>query len=147
MRSSSGMTKFMTRYLLHGMLRFTKITRTIQQGAMAICNLITDEKYKGKLASGLQPYSIANYCSSLYPVYMFLSKSVIFVDFPSPVLPIPSWDQGWISNLYHHSCHFCWWSLFKWIPVLTWSYLSLQNFDLIFHQQWNNSSVWNQHYG
>jgi len=47
MRSASGAQKFFCRYILHGMLRFAKITRTVNQGAMAICNLATDEKLKG----------------------------------------------------------------------------------------------------
>eukprot|EP00918_Siedleckia_nematoides_P024012 GHVU01051773.1.p1 GENE.GHVU01051773.1~~GHVU01051773.1.p1 ORF type:complete len:410 (+),score=109.43 GHVU01051773.1:88-1317(+) len=45
-RNSGGMQKFFNRWVLHGMLRFTKITRSVQQGAMAVCNLATDEKYK-----------------------------------------------------------------------------------------------------
>jgi len=40
--------KFFSRYILHGMLRFAKITRSVQQGASAICTLVTDEKFKGE---------------------------------------------------------------------------------------------------
>jgi len=31
------------------MLRFTKMTRTIPQGAQFICSVATDDKYKGTL--------------------------------------------------------------------------------------------------
>jgi NAD(P)-dependent dehydrogenase (short-subunit alcohol dehydrogenase family) len=48
MRSASGAQKFFARVVLHHMLRFTKATRTVQQGAQAIANLVTEEKYKGK---------------------------------------------------------------------------------------------------
>ena len=47
MRSAGGMQKFVNRYILHGLLRFTKKTRTVQQGAAAVCALVTDEKFKG----------------------------------------------------------------------------------------------------
>jgi len=47
MRSAGGVQKFVNRYILHGLLRFTKTTRTVQQGATAVCALITDDKYKG----------------------------------------------------------------------------------------------------
>jgi len=47
MRNASGTQKFINRYILHGMLRFTKMTRSVAQGAQAICNLITEEKWKG----------------------------------------------------------------------------------------------------
>jgi len=45
MRNASGMQKFFNRYVL----RFVKLpsTRTIHQGAQAIINVATDEKYKG----------------------------------------------------------------------------------------------------
>ena len=33
---------------MHGLLRFTKMTRSVQQGAQAIASVATDEKYKGK---------------------------------------------------------------------------------------------------
>ena len=46
-RNAGAAQKFFLRYILHGMLRFTKITRTVQQGGQAICNLVTDEKFKG----------------------------------------------------------------------------------------------------
>ena len=51
MRNASGMQKFLTRYIMHGMLRFTKMTRSIAQGAQAIIALATDDKYKGKCYS------------------------------------------------------------------------------------------------
>jgi hypothetical protein len=47
MRNSSGMQKFFTRYIMHGVLRFAKMTRTIAQGGQAIITLATDDKYKG----------------------------------------------------------------------------------------------------
>lgn len=47
MRSATGVQKFFARYVLHGMLRFAKLTRTVVQGATAIANLATDEKFKG----------------------------------------------------------------------------------------------------
>jgi len=46
MRSVSGPTKFYCRYVLHGMLRFRKITRTVQQAANSICAIALDEKFK-----------------------------------------------------------------------------------------------------
>ena len=46
-RNLSGANKFLYRYVLHGMLRFIKMTKTIAQGGQAICNIVTDEKYKG----------------------------------------------------------------------------------------------------
>lgn len=45
-RNSSGARKFLSRYIYHGFLRFTKMTRTIAQGAASISALATDEKYK-----------------------------------------------------------------------------------------------------
>lgn len=45
-RVMSRAQKFFSRYILHGMLRFAKITRSVQQGASAICTLVTDEKFK-----------------------------------------------------------------------------------------------------
>ena len=33
---------------MHGMLRFTKVTRSVQQGANAVVALATDEKFKGE---------------------------------------------------------------------------------------------------
>jgi light-dependent protochlorophyllide reductase len=45
-RVMSRAQKFFSRYILHGMLRFAKITRSVQQGASAICTLVTEEKYK-----------------------------------------------------------------------------------------------------
>lgn len=47
MRSASSAQKFYCRYILHGMLRFTKATRTVQQAANAIVSLALDEKFKG----------------------------------------------------------------------------------------------------
>ena len=48
MRSASGMQKFFSRYIMHGMLRFAKMTRSVPQGGQAIITVATDEKYKGK---------------------------------------------------------------------------------------------------
>eukprot|EP00914_Ancora_sagittata_P019292 GHVO01038546.1.p1 GENE.GHVO01038546.1~~GHVO01038546.1.p1 ORF type:complete len:406 (+),score=118.01 GHVO01038546.1:49-1266(+) len=45
-RNSSGARKFVARFVYHGFLRFTKMTRTIAQGAAAISALATDEKFK-----------------------------------------------------------------------------------------------------
>jgi light-dependent protochlorophyllide reductase len=45
-RNVSGAKKFFYRYVIHGALRFTKQTRTVQQGAAVICNVATDDKYK-----------------------------------------------------------------------------------------------------
>jgi len=50
MRSASSAQKFYSRYILHGMLRFTKSTRTVQQAANAIVSLALDEKFKGDFA-------------------------------------------------------------------------------------------------
>jgi len=46
MRNSSGAQKFVSRYIIHGALRFTKQTKTVTQGAAAVTALVTDEKYK-----------------------------------------------------------------------------------------------------
>lgn len=46
MRSASGSAKFYCRYILHGMLRFTKATRSVQQAANAVVSLALDEKFK-----------------------------------------------------------------------------------------------------
>ena len=48
MRNASGAQKFFARVVLHGVLRFTKVTRTVTQGANVIIGLATDEKYKGR---------------------------------------------------------------------------------------------------
>lgn len=48
-RNSGAAQKFFARYILHGMLRFTKMTRTVQQGSQAICNVASDEKLKGRV--------------------------------------------------------------------------------------------------
>jgi len=47
MRHAGNAEKLFSRCVLHGMLRFTKITRTIPQGAQFICSVATDDKYKG----------------------------------------------------------------------------------------------------
>ena len=47
MRHAGGAQKAFARYVLHGMLRFAKLTRTVPQAAGAICALATDDKYKG----------------------------------------------------------------------------------------------------
>lgn len=46
MRHAGGAQKAFARYVLHGMLRFAKLTKTIQQSAQAIVAIATDEKYK-----------------------------------------------------------------------------------------------------
>ena len=61
-RNFGGAQKFFTRYILHGMLRFTKMTRTINQAAMAVCALVTDEKYKGKHFFTNQKYKGKHFC-------------------------------------------------------------------------------------
>jgi len=47
LRHASGTQKFFTRYIMHGMLRFTRQTRTITQAGAAICTLATGDKFKG----------------------------------------------------------------------------------------------------
>jgi len=49
MRHAGNAEKLYSRCVLHGMLRFTKMTRTIPQGAQFICSVATDDKYKGKI--------------------------------------------------------------------------------------------------
>ena len=44
--------KFFMKYVLHGVLRFAKITRSIGQATNAICTLVTEDKYKGQWTSG-----------------------------------------------------------------------------------------------
>ena len=50
MRHAGGAQKAFARYVLHGMLRFAKLTRTVPHAAGAICALATDDKYKGNLS-------------------------------------------------------------------------------------------------
>ena len=47
-RAAPAAQKFFLRYILHGMLRFMKTTKSIQQGAQAVTDLATNEKYKGR---------------------------------------------------------------------------------------------------
>ncbi|ESO99701.1 hypothetical protein LOTGIDRAFT_141698 [Lottia gigantea] len=56
-RNSAAPMKFFTRYILGGLLRFTKITRTLEQGAKAEVDLATNDELKGvngKYYSNLQ---------------------------------------------------------------------------------------------
>lgn len=46
MRNASGAQKFVSRYIIHGVLRFTKQTKTMAQAAASIAAMVTDEKYK-----------------------------------------------------------------------------------------------------
>jgi light-dependent protochlorophyllide reductase len=46
LRHASAVQKFFTRYVLHGMLRFTKATRTVSQAGSVICNVATGDKFK-----------------------------------------------------------------------------------------------------
>jgi len=48
LRHASGAHKFYTRYVLHGMLRFTKQTRTVTQAGAAISAVATGDKFKGR---------------------------------------------------------------------------------------------------
>lgn len=48
MRHAGGAQKAFARYVLHGMLRFAKLTRTIPQAAAVICAVATDDKFKGR---------------------------------------------------------------------------------------------------
>ena len=48
LRHASGAHKFYTRYVLHGMLRFTKQTRSVSQAGAAITALATGDKFKGR---------------------------------------------------------------------------------------------------
>jgi len=47
LRHASGAHKFYTRYVLNGVLRFTKQTRSVAQAATAITALATGDKFKG----------------------------------------------------------------------------------------------------
>ena len=47
LRNASGTQKFFTRYVLHGMLRFTRQTRTVTQAGAYICAVATGDKFKG----------------------------------------------------------------------------------------------------
>lgn len=46
LRNASGAQKLFARYILHGVLRFAKLTRSVPQGAASISALATDEKFK-----------------------------------------------------------------------------------------------------
>ncbi|KAK6166831.1 hypothetical protein SNE40_023445 [Patella caerulea] len=46
-RTASAPVRFFTRYVLGGLLKFTKITRTVDQGARAEVNLAINEELKG----------------------------------------------------------------------------------------------------
>ena len=47
LRHAPGSHKFFTRYVLHGMLRFTKQTRTVAAAGAAITALATADKFRG----------------------------------------------------------------------------------------------------
>jgi len=49
MRHAGSAEKLFSRCVLHGVLRFTKMTRTVAQGAQFICAVATDDKYKGMI--------------------------------------------------------------------------------------------------
>jgi len=46
MRNNSKINRLFARVVLDGMLRFTKMTRSVQQAALQVCNLATEEKCK-----------------------------------------------------------------------------------------------------
>ena len=68
MRHSTAAQKAWSRYVLHGILRFTKQTRSVAQGATAITTLVTDEKYKGE-SSGWRAF-IGTTSTCMYTVHM-----------------------------------------------------------------------------
>ncbi|CAI9742273.1 Hypothetical predicted protein [Octopus vulgaris] len=45
-RSTSSAQRFYRKFVLHGLLRFTKMTRTVEQGAKALVEMATGEKLK-----------------------------------------------------------------------------------------------------
>ena len=49
LRHAGSGERIFSRCVLHGMLRFTKMTRTVGQGAQFICSVATDDKYKGRI--------------------------------------------------------------------------------------------------
>jgi len=51
LRHAPGTHKFFTRYILHGMLRFTRQTRTVATAGAAISALATGDKFKGETAA------------------------------------------------------------------------------------------------
>jgi len=46
MKSNSKINRLFARVVLDGMLRFTKMTRSVAQAALQVCNLATEEKFK-----------------------------------------------------------------------------------------------------
>lgn len=48
MRHATAAQKFFTRYVLHGVLRFTKVTRTVTQAGSVITAVATGDKFKGQ---------------------------------------------------------------------------------------------------
>jgi len=48
MRHASGASRFFTRYILHGMLRFTRQTRTVSAAGAVISAVATGDKFKGQ---------------------------------------------------------------------------------------------------
>lgn len=46
-RNTSNAQRFYRKFILHGLLRFTKATRSIEQGAKAVVEMATGEKLKG----------------------------------------------------------------------------------------------------
>lgn len=46
-RNTSNAQKFYRKFILHGLLRFTKATRSVEQGAKAVVEMATGEKLKG----------------------------------------------------------------------------------------------------
>ena len=80
MRNASGTQKFFAKYILHGMLRFAKITRTVAQGANAICSLATDEKFKGILTTALMFRPVTNDC--IYYPLQFHGENLLCTGVP-----------------------------------------------------------------
>jgi len=62
MRHAGSGEKLFSRCVLHGVLRFTKMTRTIPQGAQFVCSVATDDKYKGTLNDLLPVYITRKDC-------------------------------------------------------------------------------------
>jgi len=46
-RNTSNAQRFYRKFILHGLLRFTKATRSVEQGAKAVVEMATGEKLKG----------------------------------------------------------------------------------------------------
>jgi len=78
LRNASGAHKFYTRYVLGGMLRFTRQTRTVTQAGAAIGAVATGDKFKGSalISNILNNTRIRSVEHGICPIATFYSSRV-----------------------------------------------------------------------